>query len=81
MNARKRLEKLEAETSTDSACESSLALDLYFKCLENERRKQAREPPLPLTPAEERYQGEMDNDPEFLAYMKRINQQREEQSE
>ncbi len=78
MNVRKRLERLEAETSTSSTCEASLVLNLYFKRLENERRKQAREPPIPLTPEEERLERETDNDPEFRAYMEQINKQREE---
>jgi hypothetical protein len=76
MNARKRLERLEA--TGDTPHESEVYLELYFKRLENERRKQAREPPIPLTPEEERYEREMDNDPEFRAYMKRISRQRKE---
>ncbi len=73
MNAHKRLERLEANHSTPHG--TPVSLELYFKTLENERRKQAREPPVPLTPEEEKLRREIDEDPKFRAYMKRISQQ------
>jgi len=79
MNVRRRLEKLEAEIPTNAAQdETPLALEVYFKTIENERRRQAREPLIPLTPEEERWRRETDNDPEFRTYMEQINQQRKE---
>jgi hypothetical protein len=58
--------------------ETPVYLELYFKHLENERREQAREPPIPLTPEEETLQREKDEDPEFRAYLERISNQRKE---
>lgn len=76
MDARKRLEKLEAAHSTPYETPPEVAL--YFKQIENARREQAREPPIPLTPEEERMERARDNDPEFRAYMERISEQRKE---
>jgi hypothetical protein len=74
MNARRRIERLEA--IRDAPYETPMELEIYFKHLENERRKQAREPPIPLTPEEERWERKRDEDPEFRAYMERISKQR-----
>ena len=78
---KRRLERLEATQSTAAGHdEAPVYLELYFKHLENERQEQAREPPIPLTPEEERWERETDEDPEFRAYMKRISEQRKEQN-
>jgi hypothetical protein len=75
-----RLERLEAAQSTTAGHdETPVYLSLYFKHLENERRKQAREPPIPLTPEEEQWERETNEDPGFRAYMKRISEQQKEQ--
>jgi hypothetical protein len=72
-----RLSRLEATRSTAAGHDQTpVYLDPYFKHLENHRREQAREPPIPLTPEEERWERETNEDPEFRAYMKRISQQR-----
>ena len=76
MNARRRIECLEAIWG--APYETPMELEIYFKHLENERRKQAREPPIPLTPKEERWERERDEVPEFRAYMERISKQRKE---
>jgi hypothetical protein len=76
-DAKRRLEKLEAAHSAPHE-ETSPELELYFKVVENERRKQAREPPIPLTLEEKRLEHERDNDPELRAYLERISKQREE---
>jgi hypothetical protein len=76
---KRRIERLEAIQSTAAGRdETPVYLELYFKHLENERREQAREPPIPLTPEEERWERETDEDPEFRAYMDRICKQRKE---
>jgi hypothetical protein len=46
MGMKRRLEQLEATHNAGEGYESPIALDLYFKRLENERRKQAGEPPI-----------------------------------
>ena len=73
---KRRLEGLEAMQNNNAAADSEIprALEVYFKHLENERREQAREPPIPLTPEEERWERETDQDPEFRAYMEQLNQ-------
>jgi hypothetical protein len=79
MNKRLRIERLEATQSIAARHhETPVYLKVYFKHLENERRGQAREPLIPLTPEEERWERETDNDPEFRAYMERISNQRKE---
>jgi hypothetical protein len=42
MNKNQRLERLEATHNAGAGYETPIALDVYFKHLENERRKQAR---------------------------------------
>ncbi len=76
MNARKRLERLEVNHSAPYGTPAYVGL--YFKHLENHRREEAGEPPIPLTPEEE--QCERDVEPEFRAYVERLNRQREEQN-
>jgi hypothetical protein len=76
MNKNQRVERLEATHDAGAGYETPIALDVYFKHLENERRKQAREPPIPFTPEEENWQREMDKD--LRAYLTRISKQREE---
>jgi hypothetical protein len=83
MNLKRRLEGLEERHRAKTAppereAPEEPALGLYFKVLENERREQAGEPPIPLTLEEKRLEHERDNDPEFRAYMERISEQREE---
>jgi len=74
MNKRLRIERLEATQSiTEGHDEAPVYLELYFKHLANERREQAGESPIPLTPEEERWERETDEDPEFRANMKRIS--------
>ena len=75
MNTRGRIERLEG--TRKAPYETPAYVGLYFKRLENHRREEAGEPPLALTPEEERC--ERDGEPEFRAYVERINQQREEQ--
>ena len=80
MNKRLRIERLETNQSTAAGHdETPVYLELYFKRLEGHRREQAREPPIPLTPEEERWKRERDEHPEFRAYMKRISEQPKEQ--
>jgi hypothetical protein len=76
MNKNQRVERLEATHNAGAGYETPIALDLYFKRLENERRKQVAEPSLPLTPEEERWERETDKD--LRAYLARISKQREE---
>jgi hypothetical protein len=76
VNARRRIERLEGARRVSH--ETPAYVDLYFKRLENHRREEAGEPPIPLTPEEERC--DPDGEPEFRAYVKRISQQREEQN-
>ena len=79
MNARRRIERLEAtQSNTAGQYETPLALEVYFKRVENERRKQAREPPIPLTPEEERWVRETENSPRHRAYWKTLAKQRKE---
>ena len=79
MNARRRIERLEATQGTAADhYEAAVSLSLYFKRLDNERRIQAREPPIPLTPEEERLERETNEDPEFRAYWKMLDDQRKE---
>jgi hypothetical protein len=56
-----------------------MALELYFRALENHRRLEAGEPPIPLTPQEQAWQEATDNSPEMLAYWETLEQQREAQ--
>jgi hypothetical protein len=74
VGVKRRLERLEATQSTAVSHEAPLELELYFKRLENHRREQAREPPIPLTPEEEQWERETNEDPEFRAYIKRISE-------
>ena len=76
---KRRLEDLEATQNAAVGYEIPLALQVYFKHLENERREQARELPIPLTPEEERWERETDNDPKIRAYMERLSKQRREE--
>ena len=75
MGIKRRVERLEA-THDATGYETPLALDIYFKRLENLRREQAGVPPIPLTPEEERWERETDE--KLRAYMEQLNQQREE---
>jgi hypothetical protein len=76
MGMKRRLEQLEATHNAGEGYESPIALDLYFKRLENERRKQAGEPPIPFTPEEENWQRETDKD--LRAYLEQVSKLREE---
>ena len=81
MNKRRRLERLEAASGGGRRETPDMALELYLKALENHRREQAGEPPIPLTEEEERYEREMDNDPEFQRYWQLLEEQRIQQQE
>lgn len=78
MDFKRRLEKLEARTTGAETRETPVDVRVYLKAIENERRKQAREPPIPLTPEEERLERETDNDPKIRAYWEKLEKQREE---
>lgn len=56
---RRRLERLETSGKAP-APENTVYLDVYFKALENIRRKEAGFEPLPFTEEEEEYQREPD---------------------
>jgi hypothetical protein len=72
---KRRLERLEATHNAGAGYEPPIALDVYFKRLENERREQAKEPPIPLTPEEERWERKTNEDPKFRAYMEQVSKQ------
>jgi hypothetical protein len=76
MNTRRRVERLEDIHNPSARYEISPALELYFKHLENERRKQAGEPPIPFPPEEENWQRKTDKD--LRAYLEQLSKQREE---
>jgi hypothetical protein len=78
VSLKRRLEGLEATQNAAAGYEIPLALEVYFKHLENHRREQVGEPPIPLTPEEERWERETDNDPKVRAYMAQVSKQREE---
>jgi hypothetical protein len=81
MGVKRRIERLEATQSTAADHDQTpVYLELYFKRLENHRREQAREPPIPLTPEEEQWERGTNEDPEFRAYLERISEQQKEQS-
>jgi hypothetical protein len=70
---RRRLEALEAGQGVRH--ETPMALGVYFRAIENHRRLEAGEPPVPLTEEEEQYEREMNNDPEFQAYWELLEEQ------
>jgi hypothetical protein len=76
VNKNQRVERLEATHNAGAGYETPIALDVYFKRLENERRKQVGEPLIPLTPEEANWQRKTDKD--LRAYLARISKQREE---
>ena len=76
MSLRRRLEGLEATQNAAVGYETPLGLEVYFKHLENERREQAREPPIPFTPEEEQWERETDKD--LRAYLARIHKHEQE---
>jgi hypothetical protein len=75
MGIKRRVERLEA-THNATGYQTPPELELYFKRLENIRREQAREPPIPLTPEEERW--ERGTDEKLRAYLEQLDQQRKE---
>jgi hypothetical protein len=76
---RKRLERIEAQRSppADATTEGQWEANLYCKLVENCRREQAGEPPIPLTPEEERHVQEMDSVPELIRYFHQLDKERE----
>lgn len=77
MSIERRLERLETQ-SAGKAWEIPMYTRIYFKHLENHRREEAGEPPIPLTPEEEAYERETEKDPELRAYWQEIDRQIEE---
>jgi hypothetical protein len=75
MSIERRLEKLEAKTTGAETRETPTYVRVYFKHLENHRRQEAGEPPIPLTPEEERYERETEKDPAWRAYLEKIDEQ------
>ena len=78
MSIERRLEKLEAKTTGAETWETPMYVRVYIKHLENHRREEARETPIPLTPEEEHYERETEKDPAWRAYWQKIDRQIEE---
>ncbi len=78
MSIERRLEKLEASTTGAKAWEIPMGTRVYLKHLENYRREKAGEPPIPLTPEEEQYEREVENDPRWREYWQKMDKQIEE---
>lgn len=78
MGIERRLEKLEAKATGPETWETPMSLRVYFKHLENHRREEAGEQPIPLTPEEEDYERERENDPAWRAYWQKMDKQIEE---
>lgn len=75
MSIERRLEKLEAKTTKPEKWETPMYVRIYFNHLENHRREEAGEPPIPLTPEEEAYERETEKDPALRAYLEKMDQQ------
>ncbi len=78
---RRRLGRLEEHGGRGpggGAWETPMYARIYFKHLENHRREEAGEPPIPLTPEEERYERETENDPAWRAYWEQMDKRIEE---
>jgi hypothetical protein len=75
MSIERRLEKLEAKTTGAETWETPMYVRVYIKHLENHRREEAGEAPIPLTPEEERYERETEKDPAWRAYWQKIDRQ------
>ncbi len=78
MGIERRLENLEAKTTKPETRETPMSVRVYLKHLENHRREEAGEPPIPLTPEEERCEREAENDPAWRAYWQEMDRQIEE---
>lgn len=78
MGIERRLEKLEATTTGAKTGETPMSVRVYLKHLENYRREEAGEQPIPLTPEEEAYERETEKDPALRAYLEKMDQQIEE---
>ncbi len=78
MGLEDRLKRLEDKTTEPETWETPMDVRVYFKHLENHRRAEAGEQPIPLTPEEEQYERETEKDPAWRAYWQEIDQQIEE---
>ncbi len=78
MGIERRLEKLEAKATVPETWKTPMYVRLYFKALENYRREEAGEEPIPLTSEEEHYERERERCPAWRAYWEKIDKQIEE---
>ncbi len=78
MSFEKRLERLEAKTTKPETWEIPMDVRVYLKHLENYRREEAGEEPIPLTPEEEQYERETEKDPAWRLYLQKLDKEIEE---
>lgn len=78
MSIEDRLRRLETKTTGPETWETPMYVRLYLKHLENHRREEAGEPPIPLTPEEEQYEREAEKDPAWRAYWEDLDRRVEE---
>jgi hypothetical protein len=74
----KRISDLQRRLGRAEAWEIPMYVRVYLKHLENHRREEAGEQPIPLTPEEKHYERETDRDPAWRAYCQELDRRIEE---